>query len=389
MRMFRALVAANVKSFVRDRAALFWTLAFPLVFIVLFGAIFSGGGGNTTVGVVDLDQSAASQALAPTPAPSDAPAPSGSTAPGGAGVRGFTLADAFDVVRYDTEADAVAAMEGGKVRAVILIPAGFGAAVAAARSGGAPAAPLPVRLLVDPSNPQQVATIQGVVGSLIGSYNIAASGRPPILALAPEPVQHEDITAVAYLVPSILAMALMQLGLFSAIPLVEQREKLILKRMSATPISRRTFIGAAVVTRLGVGIVQAAVILVVAGLLFKITLAGTPLLFVGIVLLGAMMFISLGYVVASFAPTEDSANQITSVLQFPLMFLSGIFFPIDALPPVLKGVAAFMPLTYLGDALRQVMVNATPFVPLSVCIAVLTGWLVVCLAISARFFRWQ
>jgi ABC-2 type transport system permease protein len=383
MRTFTTLVVADFKSFVRDRAALFWTLLFPLVFVVLFGAIFSGtGGGKSPVGIVDLDRTAASQALAPDPAPS--------TATGGAAAgAGFALSDAFDLLRYATEADAVSAMKSGKVRAVIVIPQGFGAAVAAAQSGGAPGAPLPVRLMVDPSSPQQAATIQGVVGSLVGTYNIVASGRPPILSLVPETVQSQDITAVAYLVPSILGMALMQLGLFSAIPIVEQREKLILKRISATPIRRRTFIGAAVVTRLGVGIVQAAVILAVAGLLFHITLLGNPFLFLGIVVLGALTFIAVGYVVASFAPTEDSANQLTSIIQFPMMFLSGIFFPMDSLPDVLKGVAAFIPLTYLGDALRQVMVNGTPFVPLAVGLAVLAGWLVVCFGISARFFRWQ
>jgi ABC-2 type transport system permease protein len=80
---------------------------------------------------------------------------------------------------------------------------------------------------------------------------------------------------------------------------------------------------------------------------------------------------------------------MTSVVQFPLMFLSGTFFPIDAMPDALQTVARAMPLTYLGDALRQVMVDGTPFSPLWICAAVLVGWLVVCFGIAARFFRWQ
>jgi ABC-2 type transport system permease protein len=80
---------------------------------------------------------------------------------------------------------------------------------------------------------------------------------------------------------------------------------------------------------------------------------------------------------------------MTSVVQFPLMFLSGTFFPIDAMPDALRTVARAMPLTYLGDALRQVMVNGTPFSPLWVCFAVLVAWLIVCFGIAARFFRWQ
>jgi ABC-2 type transport system permease protein len=107
------------------------------------------------------------------------------------------------------------------------------------------------------------------------------------------------------------------------------------------------------------------------------------------VLLGSLTFIALGYVIGSFAPTEEAANGMTSVVQFPLMFLSGTFFPIDAMPDALRAVARAMPLTYLGDALRQVMVDGTPFSPLWVCFAVLAGWLVVCFGIAFRFFRWQ
>ena len=87
--------------------------------------------------------------------------------------------------------------------------------------------------------------------------------------------------------------------------------------------------------------------------------------------------------------TEEAANGIVQVIQFPMMFLSGVFFPIEIMPSILRPVAAILPLTYLGDALRQVMVNGSAFAPLAVDLAVLGGWLVVCLAIAARSFRWE
>ena len=75
--------------------------------------------------------------------------------------------------------------------------------------------------------------------------------------------------------------------------------------------------------------------------------------------------------------TEEAANAMTSVVQFPLMFLSGIFFPIAFMPDWLQPVAALMPLTYLGDALRQTMVGGAAYAPLGVDALVLAGWLVV------------
>lgn len=362
MRTFVRLTSANLKSFVRDRAGLFWTIAFPVTFMLLFGAIFSGGDTRYKVGWVDLDHSPASRALA----------------------ADSSIGAVLDLATEDTEEAAVAAMKDGSVRAVIVVPAGFGAAVSG--SGGGT---LPVRLYTDPSNAQTSATITGIVANLIGAFNQAASGRPPILSLQPASVQRESITAISYFVPSILAMALMQLGLFAAIPIVEQRQNLILKRISATPIRRRTFIASNVATRLLIALLQAVVILALAQVVFGVTMLGSPIVFVGFVVLGALAFIALGYVVASFATTEDSAGQLVSILQFPLMFLSGIFFSLEAMPGFLRGVAAFMPLTYLGDALRQVMVGGSPFAPLPVDALVLGGWLLASFLASARFFRWQ
>jgi ABC-2 type transport system permease protein len=102
-----------------------------------------------------------------------------------------------------------------------------------------------------------------------------------------------------------------------------------------------------------------------------------------------MSFLALGYVIASFAQTEDAANGMTSVVQFPMMFLSGTFFPLDQMPDLLRGIARVIPLTYLSDALRQVMVGGSAFAPLWVCAAILVAWLVGCFGIAAWKFRWQ
>jgi ABC-2 type transport system permease protein len=80
---------------------------------------------------------------------------------------------------------------------------------------------------------------------------------------------------------------------------------------------------------------------------------------------------------------------MTSAVQFPMMFLSGTFFPIALMPQALQTVARFLPLTYLSDALRQVMVGGVAYAPLWVCVAVLAGWTVGCFGFAARRFQWQ
>lgn len=358
------LTIANIRSFTRDRAAMFWTLAFPLIFILMFGAIFTGGGSSTrTFGWVDDDRSSASAELR------------------------AAFAALEDVELTDTtEADALAAMRQGDLRAVLVVPDGYEDAVAAAAE--APGPPVEIAVYTDPTQQTQSADTLRFVATVLGQVNLQLSGRGPAVIPDVRAVQTESLTFISYLVPSILGMALMQLGVFSAIPLVADREKLILKRLSATPLRRWQLVGSNVLMRLLIALAQTLIIVTVGALAFDVQISGNLLLVGALVVLGSLSFISLGYVIAAFARTEDAANGMTSVVQFPLMFLSGTFFPIDSMPDVLKGVARVLPLTYLSDALRQAMVGGTPFSPLWICFAVLAGFLVACFAISARFFRW-
>jgi ABC-2 type transport system permease protein len=363
MRSLIALSRANLKSFVRDRPALFWTLAFPIIFVLLFGTIFSGGGQlHYNVGWVDEDGSAAAGQLR-----------SGFEATGLVTLHDGTLGAERD------------AMQRGDIDGIIEVPAGLGQAVDPSHAGS----PISLTVFIDPTRTNASQGLVQVANAVTMSANLALTGRSPILAVQTETIQTQRLNNASYFVPSILGMALMQLGIFAAIPLVQQREKLILKRLSATPLPRRTLVASNIVVRLVIAAVQTLLILVIGQRVLGVELIGSGLVIAGVVALGALTFTSIGYLIASFARTEEAANGMTSIVQFPLMFLSGIFFPLEIMPDWLRGVATFLPLTYLGDALRQTMVGGAPFVPLGVDIAVLAAWLAVSFAVSARFFRWQ
>ncbi len=222
---------------------------------------------------------------------------------------------------------------------------------------------------------------------MLGVVNLG--GQPPLVVPDPQTIATENLNFISYFVPSMLGLSVMQVGIFAAIPLVADREKLILKRLAATPLRRWQLVGSNVLMRLLIAFTQAVIIVAVGALVFDVKISGSIALTAVFVVLGSLAFLSLGYVVASFAKTEDSANGMTSVIQFPMMFLSGTFFPIDQMPDVLQTVARAIPLTYLSDALRQVMVGGAPFAPLWLCAAVLLVWLAVGYAIASMKFRWQ
>ena len=188
-----------------------------------------------------------------------------------------------------------------------------------------------------------------------------------------------------------LGLSVMQVGIFAAIPLVADREKLILKRLAATPLRRWQLVGSNVLMRLLIALVQAVII--VGGRRRSSSASRSPAacsLTAVFVVLGAVTFLALGYVIASFATTEDSANGMTSVVQFPMMFLSGTFFPIEAMPRCAPGRRPGHPADLPrrrappGDGRRRAVRAAVASAPRS-CSA---GWSSASRSPS-RKFRWQ
>jgi ABC-2 type transport system permease protein len=359
------LTVANIRSLTRDRAALFWTFFFPVMFVLLFGVLFSGtGNSKVSVGFVDQDGTPTSAAVH----------------------QAFSSVNLLDL-KVGTLEDEKAAMQHGDVSAVIVLPKGLQDTVASAKSGQPVS--IAMQLYADPSKSQTTQVIQGIVAQIANGFNLKLANGSEIVKVEQLSLSSTNLSNVAYLVPSILAMALMQLGIFAAIPLVQQREKGILKRIGATPLARWKIVASNILLRLGVAAIDGVLIIGIGIALFNVQIVGSVLAMAGLVLLGAGSFLAIGFLLASFLKTEEQATGVVQVVQMPMMFLSGIFFSFDFMPGWLQSVARLLPLTYLGDALRQVMVNGTQVAPLGVDLAVLTGWLVVCLAVAARTFRWE
>lgn len=365
MKTLYLLTVANLKGLTRDRAALFWTFFFPIMFVLLFGVLFSGGGNSKiNVGWVDLDGSADSAGLR----------------------QAFTNVPLLNLQSGDLDTEK-AAMQHGDISAIIVIPKGLQDAAVQTRAGQKTS--VAIQLYTDPSQTQTTQVVQGVVKQVANGFNLTLAGGSEVATVSQLTLSSQNISTVTYLVPSILAMALMQLGVFAAVPLVQQREKGILKRMGATPLQRWKLVVSNILLRLLVAVADAVLILGIGIAVFNVQIVGNWMGLAGLVLLGAGAFLAIGFMLAAFLKTEEQASGVVQVVQMPLMFLSGIFFPFDFMPDFLRTIARFLPLTYLGDALRQVSVNGTQVAPLSMDVAILGGWLVVCLAIAARSFRWE
>jgi len=345
MGAFIELTRAYLRSFMREPSAVIFSFAVPILFVFALGLLFgSTGVERFNVGIVGGDASATRLA----------------TSLGGIGILKVHRGSA----QHELEQ-----LHKGNRKAVVEFTA-----------DGA------LRLYANPSDDEAMKTVVPLVRQAIvaATTENGAAPQPSLVA-----TKTQDSRYIDYLVPSILAMSLMQLGLYSAVTVATQRENKLLRRLSATPLPRATLVAAQVVQRVIMSAMQAVILIAIGRIFFSVDFTRNLPALLAFVVLGTLAFTALGFTVGAVAPTAESAMPIVQFIALPMLFLSGIFFPVDVGPSFLQAIVRLMPLTYLADAVRQSTVNAAAMVPLWIDAAILGGWLIVAFVLAVRLFRWE
>lgn len=345
-----AMIRANVLMSLRNRAALFWNLAFPALFIVIFGVVF--GRGPTvefSVGVAGPESAFREEVIAD-----------------------LQANPAFTVSIGEEAAELQALQEAQ--RGVVAV---FGP-----ESGGIP----PVTLYY---NETEGPVAQVAVGAVRQTL-IETAGGPPPLPIEERPVIAEDVSFMDVFAPGILAMSLMNSGIIGlATAFVNYRERGILRRIRVTPFPLTSFILARVVSQLIVAGLQAVILIGMAWAFFGLHLRGNPFLVLLSIVAGALAFLAIGFAISGIAPNAETAASYANLITFPMLFLSGIFFSMENAPAWLRPITNVLPLPYLVDALREPMTLGNGLEAIWRDLAVLLLTFVVAMAIAVRFFRWD
>ncbi|MEA2595311.1 MAG: type transport system permease protein [Thermomicrobiales bacterium] len=352
MRAFLAMVKANLKMVVRNRQALFWNLAFPGLFIVIFGAVFGRDTGvDFTVGVAGAPSALRDSALA-----------------------AMEQSDAF-TVRIGDEAEEMKKLRDGD-RDVVLV---FGWAP---DGGGQPAVQISYDETAGPSAHVAVSAVRQVLFT-------AAQGENPV-PITEQPVTGEEISFIDFFVPGILGMALMNSGVIGlSTAFVTYRERGILRRIKVTPFPLSSFILARIASQLVVAYAQAIILIGMARLLFGLHLRGNILVIAVTILLGALAFLAIGFAISGFARNAETAASYANLITFPMLFLSGVFFDLDNVPAWIQPITRVLPLRYLVDALREPMTRSRGLADTWPDLLVLAGTFLVGMVVAVRFFRWE
>jgi ABC-type multidrug transport system permease subunit len=352
MRMFWKQLRMGLILYMRVPAAVFWIVAFPVVMLLGMGTIF---GGSKDAG----DRLVWKQAGPATPADALFLA---------------ALAERGTVVDIASPTDAEARWKGGKLPAML------------EGEGGHYTLRINSYLMGQATRTEAVVQEQFLVAQA-RAQGLADPARIPVTMSSPG--GHHGGPYAAYLLPGLLGLNVLMMGVFSTgIVDVTLRAKGGYKRLATTPLPRYVYLGAQLCVRLIVMLVAAALLMLVGALAFGIHNQGSYASLLMVQVLGAACFISLGYLLASFAQTTDVYSGIANLTFLPLMLLSGVYFSLDGAPAWVQGGADLLPLTPLLRVLRAIFNDGAGLAGQWAGIALVAGWTLVLFILASRRFKW-
>jgi ABC-2 type transport system permease protein len=352
------LTWASIKMFVRNRQALYFTIFFPILIMVIFGVIGFDRTPTINIGVT-VQGNITPQAQAY--------------------INQLRTIKVFKVF-VGTESTERKALENGN-RSLVLLTHQM-----ASQSETGPHTLTILRNAGD----AQAQTAISVISQIFDKQTIAQAHITPAVTLDVQEVNSHNLKYIDFLLPGLLAMSIMQLSVFSvAFVFVDYKEKGILKRIIATPVKPYQFVVANIITRLIVSIVQAALFIILGVLLFQVQIIGSYWLILLLVIIGSIMFLGLGFTVSGLAKTTDAVPAIANLIVFPMLFLGGVFFSIENMPNWLQSIAHVLPLTYFSTGLRDVMNKGAGFTNVLPNIMIMLIWAVVLVALAILTFRFE
>ncbi|TSC92321.1 MAG: antibiotic transport system permease protein [Candidatus Berkelbacteria bacterium Licking1014_85] len=357
------LFFANLKMLVRNRQASFWMIMFPLMFTIIFGLFFSGGSSSIgSVAIFNESDAEIAKNIEKTIIDSKI----------------FKINNEFKLDEAKNE------VLKTKLLAVILIPQNFGSMM--------PVSPKTINIFVNPANGPSNSIVTNLIDKILTNYNFAISGAQPIFSVKSENVisSSKEINYYDFILLGIIGMALMNSAIMGlAVSMAKYREDKILKRLITTPMPGWKFIAAELMARLVFNFIQVSIILGVGVYGFNAHIYGNIYLIYFLSLIGALMFQLIGFTIASLSKTTAAAEGMSTAIAIPMMFLAGVFFPIDQLPNWLFKIVQYLPLAPLLRLIRSVGTDSGKVFDDPQNIIIISVWIVITLLFSIFRFKFS
>jgi ABC-2 type transport system permease protein len=217
-----------------------------------------------------------------------------------------------------------------------------------------------------------------------------ASGRVDPVASSDRLIREPGSRYIDFLLPGLLGMNLMGSGIWGLVfAIVDARRKKLMKRLIATPMPRHDYLLSFLLSRLGLLVVEVALLAGFGAFVFQVPLRGSLLSLALLCILGSLSFSAIGLLISSRLQTIEAASGVSNLVMMPMWVLSGVFFSAQRFPAAVQPVIRALPLTALIDALRANMLRGEPLAALAPQLGVLAVWLAVSFVLALKLFRWR
>ena len=347
------------RGYLRNAAGLFFGLIFPVILILIFGAIFSSGfSGTITVYVQNQDTGPISNYF----------------------LGNLTKTGTVSLVLVNNSEDFSKYLSAHSASDGIIIPPDFSTNYITDK-------PVNVTLYGNPSQSSS-AIVSGTINGVVNGFNLARAGGSPIIGITQTTANSQVTKYIDFLVPGLVGFSILISPMFSLVNISSEYKRIkLFKQLSLTPLTKIEWLASKVLFYILLSAASFLLMVAVGVIAFGAHFALSPWL-IPFLILGPMFFASLGMLVGTVSKSTETASVVGNIITFPMMFLSGTFFPISLMPMYLQYLAHVLPLFYIIDGLNGVMIYSN-YAQATIDLIVVLIITVVAFVAAARVFKWR
>lgn len=355
----------NTKRFFRDKMAIFFSIGFPLIFLFVFGSLYSNNS-SMSFNIAFINQSDSSFA------------------------KDFIKsADKNTVFKINknikTLNTAKDKMSRSELDAVIVLPKDFGTVKQDSMYPSGQA-----EIVYTQNNQQSAQTLSSVLDAQFKSMNAKIANNLSPFTVKLKQLNEKSLSMFDYSFAGLLGFSIIGMGIMGPVNVFPELKKMgILRRLSTTPLRVWQYFLSTMIGQATIGLLSIFVMFVVAISVFNLQMVGNWLELVIFLILSIIMILGIGLAIGGWAKNERQAAPLSNIITFPMMFLSGTFFPRFLMPEWLQNTSSFLPLTPVIDGIRLIANEGKHLVDILPQVGMVSAWMVVIYIIAFRVFHWE
>ncbi len=358
-----AFFTINLKRLFRDRLALFFTFLFPLIFLFVFGALNKNSDVSFNIAVINNSNTQFSRQFV------------------GELEGQKSLKVDKEVTNFD---QANEKMGRGELDATIELPAGFGDV----KNSQYPSGQAIVHYTQN--NEQAAQTLVSIMQAEFKDINAKFVKSAEPFTVVSEKSNERSLSAFDYTFTGLLGFAILGAGIFGPMNVFPELKKMgILRRLHTTPLRVWQYFLANMLGNAVTGLMSIAVMFIAAIAVFNLSIVGNMLELAIFLAFGIVMILGIGLALGGWAKNERQVAPLGNIIVFPMMFLTGVFFPRFLMPEWLQNITTYIPLTPVIDGARLIATEGKSLIDLGPQLGIMAVWTVIIYIIAFRVFRWE